>query len=223
MRIHLRTGTVAELALPEGKPVLGVVLSPDIEGLRPLFSEMAGRLAREQRWAVCVPEPYPGREHLSVDERLIARYDDPRVIGDLIAAADRLADAECAQIAVMGFCIGGMGAAKAAGTGCFDRAVSIYGMIRIPEPWRGPNNIEPLEALKRPNACPTLAIIAGNDHWTPDADVAALRALGKHITVIEYPDAAHGFVHGPSRKEYRKDAHDDAWRHIIEFLNAPSS
>src|SRR5262249_34437806 len=98
MRIQLRTGTVAEFVLPEGRPVLGVVLSPDIEGLRPLFSEMAGKLAREHRWAVCVPEPYPGREELSVDERLIAPLDDPQVIGDLIAAADRLADADCAQI-----------------------------------------------------------------------------------------------------------------------------
>jgi carboxymethylenebutenolidase len=219
MRIQLRTGTVAELALPGGKPVRGVVLSPDIEGLRPLFSDMAERLAKGQSWAVCVPEPYPGREHLTVDEREIAPYDDPQVIGDLIAAADLLSEAGCAQVAVMGFCIGGMAAAKAAGTGHFDRAVSIYGMIRIPAPWQGPRNVEPLVALARPEACPLLAIIAGKDRWTPDADVADLRAVGNHVTVIEYPNVAHGFVHGPSRVEYQKDAHDDAWRRIISYLS----
>ena len=60
------------MALPAGKAKRGVVLSPDIEGLRPLFADMGERLAREQQWAVCVPEPYPGREDLSVDDRFLA-------------------------------------------------------------------------------------------------------------------------------------------------------
>src|SRR5215468_4612927 len=126
MRIELSTGTAATLAFPAGKPVRGLVLSPDIEGLRPLFSEMAERLAKEQRWAVCVPDPYPGRESLSVDERLEAPYYDSDVIRDLIAGADRLLHEDVRRVAVMGFCIGGMAAFKAAATDRFDRAVSIY-------------------------------------------------------------------------------------------------
>jgi carboxymethylenebutenolidase len=165
-----------------------------------------------------VPEPYPGREALSVDDRFLAPYSDAEVVGDLIAAADWLKEASVSPIAVMGFCMGGMAAMKAACTGRFDRAVSIYGMIRIPEPWTGPNNIEPLDALAKPGACPTLAIIAGEDRWSPDADVEALRAIGNHVSVVTYPDVRHGFVHGPSRKEYRKDDHDDAWRRIVAFL-----
>ena len=218
MRITLKTGTVAELALPDGKISRGVALSPDIEGLRPLFDEMSSRLARTQQWAVCTPEPYPGREQLSIDERFEAEYDDTQVVGDLIAAADRLREAGASRVAVMGFCMGGMAAFKAAATQRFDRAVSIYGMVRIPAPWRGPNNVEPLEALAKPDACPTLAIIAGSDRWSPPADVESLRAVGPHVEVVEYPNARHGFVHGPSRVEYRKDDHDDAWRRIIEFL-----
>src|SRR6185436_7449980 len=140
MRITLRTGTAAELAVPNGKPARGLVLSPDIEGLRPLFDEMTARLAREQGWAVCTPEPYPGRENLSVDDRFDAQYRDPEVIGDLIAAANLLTELSATRVAVMGFCIGGMASFKAAGTGLFDRAVSIYGMIRIPKPWTGPHN-----------------------------------------------------------------------------------
>jgi dienelactone hydrolase len=135
MRITLRSGTTAELALPHDKPTRGLVLSPDIEGLRPLFDEISSRLAREQQWAVCTPEPYPGRESLSVDDRLDADYRDPQVIGDLIAAADLLTERGVTRVGVMGFCIGGMATFKAAGTGRFDRAVSIYGMIRIPKPW----------------------------------------------------------------------------------------
>jgi carboxymethylenebutenolidase len=219
MHIELPTGTNAALALPDGKPLRGLVLSPDIEGLRPLFSDMAERLAADHQWAVCVPEPYPGREQLSVDDRFDAPYYDDQVLRDFFAAADRLNEAGAEKIAVMGFCVGGMAAFKAAGTGRFDRAVSVYGMIRIPKPWTGPDNVEPLDALRRPAACPTLAIIAGEDRWTPDPDVAALKQVGPHVEVIEYREDRHGFVHGPSRKEYRKHSHDDAWARIVTFLS----
>ena len=49
MRITLPTGTPAELAQPDDEitPTLGLVLFPDIMGLRPLFDEMCARLAAE--------------------------------------------------------------------------------------------------------------------------------------------------------------------------------
>src|SRR3954454_56642 len=48
MRIELPNGTPAELARPAlGDPVQGLVLCPDIMGLRPLFDTMAERLAEE--------------------------------------------------------------------------------------------------------------------------------------------------------------------------------
>ena len=49
MRIELPSGTPAELARPDGEPVRGLVLVPDIGGLRPLFDDLvrpAGRRAR---------------------------------------------------------------------------------------------------------------------------------------------------------------------------------
>ena len=54
MRITLPTGTPAELARPDGdiEPSLGVVLFPDVMGLRPLFDEMCARLAAEHAWVV---------------------------------------------------------------------------------------------------------------------------------------------------------------------------
>ena len=46
MRIELTDGTPAELARPiDGEASGGLVLCPDIMGLRPLFDEMAQRLA----------------------------------------------------------------------------------------------------------------------------------------------------------------------------------
>ena len=61
MRIDLPSGTPAELVRPPGEPTLGVVVAPDIFGLRPLYVDICTRLANENSWVVCAPEPFPGR------------------------------------------------------------------------------------------------------------------------------------------------------------------
>jgi carboxymethylenebutenolidase len=220
MRVTLATGTPAELALPEGgSPSLGVVLHPDIGGLRPLFDDLCARLAADNGWAVCAPEPFPGQESMALEERMAAAaaLDDETHLADLLAAADLLADRGAERLAVMGFCMGGMYAFKAAGTGRFDKAVSFYGMIRVPENWRGSGQGEPLQALMQPGACDVLAIIGGRDPYTPPEDVASLRALG-NVTVAEYPEGEHGFVHDPSRPAHRPDDAADAWARTLAFL-----
>jgi carboxymethylenebutenolidase len=219
VRIDLPSGTPAELALPAGTPRRGVALAPDLAGLRPLFSDLCARLAADHGWAVCCPEPWPGREQLSVDERRVAmaaQRDDDRV-GDLVAAADVLGAEGCGQVAVMGFCMGGMYAFKAASTGRFDRAVSFYGMIRLPPGWAGADQAEPLQLLSG-SATPVLAILGGRDPYTPPEDVEALRAIGERITVAVYPEAEHAFVHDSSRPSHRADDAANAWARVADFL-----
>ena len=193
----------------------GVVIAPDIMGVRPLFHDMADRLAHEHGWTVRLAEPFPGGEDLPLEERLQTPLDVGRVVADLHAAAG---DTGCDRVAVIGFCRGGLHAFQAAGTGRFDRAVAFYGMIRVPEEWRtGAPGEEPLEALARPEACPTLAVLGGNDTYTPPDDIEALRRL-PHVEVVVYPEAEHGFVHDPTRPTHRADAAADAWRRVAEFL-----
>lgn len=212
MRITLSSGTPAELATPSGPPVRGVVLAPDIMGLRPLFDGMVARLADEHGWAVCAPEPFPGREDVPQAERDVGSNDDERVIGDLVAAADRLG---VEPVAVVGFCQGGMWAFKAAASGRFDRAVAFYGMVRVA--WERPGHAQPLKYLSRPGRCPVLAVVGGLDTFTPAEDVEALAAL-PDLQVVRYPEAQHGFVHDPDRPTHRADDAADAWRHVIAFL-----
>src|SRR4051794_428965 len=195
-------------------------MAPDIMGLRPLFESMCARLAADHNWAICAPEPFPGREQLTLAERQASArtLDDARQVGDLVAAADVLRErAGVSKVAVLGFCIGGMYTFKAAGTGHFDRAVAFYGMISVPDDWKGGGQAEPLEALRRPEACPVLAIVGGRDVFTPPPDVDALDAL-PNVTAIRYPDAEHGFVHDPDRPAHRADDAADAWKRVIEFL-----
>ncbi|HEX8804614.1 MAG TPA: dienelactone hydrolase family protein [Acidimicrobiales bacterium] len=219
MRITLPSGTPAELARPASgaEPTAGLVVVPDIGGLRPLFDDMAARLATEQGWAVCVFELWPGREDLPLPERLGAggTLDDARVLGDAVAAADATG---CDRVTLIGFCMGGMYALKAARTGRFARVASFYGMARVPEAWRSPTQGEPLEAVSSPGAAPVLAVAGTADQWLPPDDVDALEAAGAEV--VRYEGADHGFVHDPSRPTHRPDDAADAWSRVIAHLRA---
>ena len=219
MQVTLPSGTAAAVVRPsDGRvPSRGLVIVPDIGGLRPLFTDMAQRIADEQGWAVATFEPWADHEAAAtIPERLeqVAQLTDARLLGDAAAAADAL-DVE--PVGVVGFCMGGMFTLKAAGTGRFDRAVAFYGMVRVPEMWRGEGQGEPLDALASPDACRTLAIIGTVDRWTPPDDVAALEAAG--VTVVRYEGADHGFVHDPDRPTHRAADAEDAWRRAITFLS----
>ena len=125
---------------------------------------------------------------------------------------------------MLGFCMGGMYALKAAATGRFDRAVAFYGMIRVPEDWRrARRRAEPLDTAA--DVCPTLAIFGAADPYTPRADIDALRAAWADrpdCEIVVYPDADHGFVHAPERPAHRADDAADAWRRVLAFLRRPT-
>lgn len=213
-------------ARPDGMPVAGVVVHPDIMGLRPLFDDLARRLATHGL-AVMVVEPFariPAEERATLDpaarmER-IRSFDDAVQLGDLEAAADRLVvQDDVTRVAVIGFCMGGHFALKAAASGRFDAAVAFYGMIRVPDAWRGPGLGEPLDVVEK--ACPTLAIFGSADPWTPPEDIEALRAAwaGRddcEIVVVEGAD--HGFVHDPDRPTHRPDDAAAVWEHALRYL-----
>jgi dienelactone hydrolase len=217
MRISLPSGTTAELARPEGDPSMGLVLIPDIMGLRPLFDDHCARLARENQWTVCAFEMFAGREQLTRDERMIAAKDndDSRILGDAVAAARATA---CDRVGIVGFCMGGMYAHKSVRTGRFARTVAFYGMIRVPDNWRGPGQGEPLAALAEGDASSVLAIVGTVDPFTPPDDVLALEATG--ATVVRYEGADHAFVHDPDRPVHRPADAADAWTRAITWLKS---
>jgi dienelactone hydrolase len=218
MRITLPSGTAAEIAHPDGEAARGLVMIPDIGSLRPLFDEHVARLAREHGWAVCAFDLWAGRDDVATLEDRLAKggtLDDERVLGDAVAAADATG---VEPVGIVGFCMGGMYALKAAGTGRFTRAVSFYGMGRVPELWQSPTQGEPLDALARPGACPALALAGTADPWLPPDDLAALEAAG--VEVVRYEGADHGFAHDPSRPAHRPGDAEDAWRRAVAHIAA---
>jgi carboxymethylenebutenolidase len=195
-----------------------LVVLPDIGGLRPLFDDLVARLAGEHGWAVIAVEPFSGRQEelSSLDLRFAAMpgLDDERQLGDAIAAADHL---QVEPVAALGFCMGGMYALKAAGTGRFDKVVSFYGMIRVPEDWEGPGHGQPLDAVTSEGAADVLALVGTADPYTPIPHLDELEATG--ATVVRYEDAQHGFVHDPTREAHRPEDAKDAWNRVRVFLD----
>ena len=225
------------LVAPDGTPVdaihaapaasadAGVVVHPDMLGVRELFDDLCRRVATYGFAVVCA-EPFG---HFPADVRAgdatvrithMKQMDDDVQLGDLAAAADLLRERDrVARVSIIGFCMGGMYTLKAAATGVFDRAVPFYGMIRVPDDWRGPAQRDALDTAGQ--VCPTLAIFGGKDPWVPLDDVEALRAAWRDrddCEIVLYPDADHGFVHGIERPAHRPDDAADAWRRALAFL-----
>jgi dienelactone hydrolase len=217
VRTNLPSGTSVEIASSDN-PSRGVVLVPDIMGLRPLFDDIVARLADTYGWAVVAVEPFPGRESTSIEERMGAMpgLDDRRQVDDLLAAA-HLLDHE--PVGILGFCMGGMYTMKAAATDRFDRAAPFYGMIRTPEAWRGPTQRNAIDVLAEApgSAERILAIIGTADPYTPKQDVDDLEAAG--ATVVRYEGAEHGFVHDATRPAPRADDAADAWRRVSRWFS----
>src|SRR4051794_11421073 len=219
MRIELPNGTPAEIARPAlGDPTQGLVLCPDIMGLRPLFDTMAERLAEENGWVVVSPEPFAGHEDMPLAERLdwVGNFDDLAMLSTLQQAADATG---MDQVGILGFCLGGMWSLKASMTGRFHRAVSFYGMIRMPDAWRSATQADAIDFVTAPGACPVLELVGTVDPYVPLDHIADLQAAD--VEVVIYEGADHGFVHDPSRPTHRAEDAADAWARAIAFLNQP--
>lgn len=212
-------------ARPDGLPVAGLVLHPDIMGLRPLFDDMARRLATHGL-AVCAVEPYAriAPEHRATAEERIAHareLDDDAQYADLEAAATLLiVEDDVSRVSVLGFCMGGYYTFKAAARDRFDAAVSFYGMLRTPDAWKGPGHKhEPLDLAAE--MCPTLAIFGSADPWTPPEDIEALRqawAGRDDCEIIVVEGAEHGFVHDPDRPAHRAEDAAKLWERALEWV-----
>ena len=124
MRITLPSGTEAEV-VKHPNPKMGLVIAPDIFGLRPLFDNMVQTLSDAWQMSVIAVEPFPGRGFgPEIEPRMAAipELKDTDAIGDLHAAADLLGTP---VTGLLGFCMGGMYCFKAARDERFARIATL--------------------------------------------------------------------------------------------------
>ena len=215
MRITLPSGTSAEI-VHHDSPRMGLVVAPDIVGLRPLYDDMVQQFSNEWQMSVCAVDPFPGLElGPEIEPRFAAvpSLNDEVNLRDLLEAADAL---QTPVVGLIGFCMGGMYCFKAARSERFFRIASFYGMITLPEAWRSPSQGEPLGMLLSGYAENVLAIVGGQDHYTPIVDIDQLRSTGAQVVL--YPEAEHGFAHDASRPAHRPEDAADSYARAKDWL-----
>ena len=127
---------------------MGLVIAPDLWGLRPLFDDHVERLSpRSGRWRCAPSSRSPAstsRRRSSRGAPLVAGLDDDAHLADLEAAADATgADRVGADRLLHGRDVHAEGGSLRS----LRPLVAFYGMIRVPEDWRSPSQGEPLDHL----------------------------------------------------------------------------
>ena len=234
------TGTV-DVAGADGTPIPVYEARPDKAGTFPVvvvISEVWGvhewikdvtrRFAKEGYYAIA-PELFSREGGLAqvtdMDKIRSVVFNAPlkRIMGDLRASADYARKQPTAQgdhLGVTGFCWGG------GVTLLFSAA---YKDTKAAVPWYGaitralkddPKPVAPLDvAAEIP--CPVLMLYSGIDQGIPVADVekmeAALKAAGRTVEKVIYPDAPHGFL-ADYRPTYRPEAAKDGWARCLAWF-----
>lgn len=144
---------------------------------------------------------------------MIGTLDLPATTRDAVATVNWFRNPRARQrrrVGAIGFCWGGAMVHRLAVSAgeALDAAVSFYG----PAP-------DPSEAERV--AAPELVILAGRDarvNATAGPWVAALRAAGKDVSEITYPDVDHAFHNDTSAARYNRAAAEQAWAATLAFF-----
>ncbi|MFB3813135.1 MAG: dienelactone hydrolase family protein [Terriglobales bacterium] len=203
---------------PSGKgPFPGMVVIHEWWGLDNWVKEQASKLADQGYLALAV-DLYRGKVTSNPEEahELMRGVPAGRAIRDLKAAFGYLAslpEVDKDRIGDIGWCMGGGHALDLAiAEPRLKAAVINYGHLATDA-----------EDLKRINAA-LLGIFGGQDRGIPVADVhkfeEQMKALGKKIEIVIYPNAGHAFENPNNQRGYRAEDAADAWKRIVEFLEA---
>lgn len=222
-RIRTPEGALdAHLALPASGRGPGIVLLHEIFGINDYVRDAAQRLA-ELGYVVLAPDLYwrtqPGLELNHDDAGLEAgmaasqKLDLTAAVGDALdtlevlravpAVADRRAG-------VLGFCLGGTLAYRAAADGDPDVAVVYYG-AGVPDVLAAANRI----------TCPTIMHWGGADPFIARERVDAVAAMAAGHDTIEchvHEGAGHAFDNHRAPRFHVPEARAAAWRLTAAFL-----
>jgi carboxymethylenebutenolidase len=205
-----------------------ILLIPDVRGLYEHYRDVSRRLAAEGFLTLAIDlysrEGAPQLPDMPSVFRWIAELPDRRVLADLGAGVDYLAqrpDVNPEAIGITGFCMGGQYALMAAcNNEKLSACVSWYGMLRYAET----NDRKPESPLMMAPRlqCPYLGLFGAEDGLIPQPDVDDLRAIlqreHKQFEIVSYPGAGHAFFNDTRADAYRPDAAADAWPRCVAFF-----
>jgi carboxymethylenebutenolidase len=204
---------VADLPLPwfvarpaADPPWPGVLVIHEGNGVSPQLLRCCERLAADG-YAALAPDLFfrSGGTEAADFSTLIGALRPSEIERDLADAHRGLRELGADRVAMIGFCLGGSIAYRAAGSDLdLACAVPFYGAQIAAE-------------TARPR-CPILIVFGGDDEYIPSAEIAAVRDRhGDHVVV--YPDAGHGFMRDGS-PSYDERAATDAWARMRALFDA---
>ena len=210
----------ASAAFPSAAPGPGIIVLHEIFGVTDFIKSRVNFFG-ERGFAAIAPDLYwridPGASYdyaADWDKAMATRssLDDDQAVADVGACAAALrARPECSgEIAVVGYCLGGLLAYLAAAQLDLDAAVSYHG-VRIE------SRLE--EAAKV--GTPLLFHFCGRDKYVPREAVAQIKeALAGHprVEFFDYPDADHGFTR-EGQPVFQADAAALAHERTFDFLD----
>jgi carboxymethylenebutenolidase len=205
-----------------------VLVISEVWGVHEWIKDITRRFAKEGYYAIA-PELFSREGGLAqvtdMQKVLGVVFGAPlkRIVGDLRAGVEYARKQPAAngdRIGVTGFCWGG------GVTLLFSAA---YKDTKAAVPWYGsitralkdePKPVAPLDvAAEIP--CPVLLLYSGVDQGIPVSDVekmeAALKAAGRPVEKVIYPDAPHGFL-ADYRPSYRQEAAKDGWTRTLAWF-----
>jgi carboxymethylenebutenolidase len=205
-----------------------VVVISEVWGVHEWIKDVTRRFAKEGYYAVA-PELFSREGGLAqvTDMQkvmgVVLNAPLKRIVGDLRAGAEYARKQPAARedrIGVTGFCWGGgVTLLFAAAYKDTNAAVSWYGAIARALKDE-PKPVAPIDvAAEIP--CPVLLLYSGVDQGIPVTDVekmeSALKAAGRPVEKVIYPDAPHGFL-ADYRPTYRPEAAKDAWGRTLAWF-----
>lgn len=222
------------LALAHAPTGAGVVVLPDVFGLRPFYKELALRCATAGVQALAIDlygrtaglAPRPRDETFDFWPHINATRTETvaRDVGAALAYLRALPDGAPRALFTADFCFGGATSFRQAAMGHgLAGVIGFYGPPVVTPQWQGPapSVIEHVKEFE----CPVLGIFGGADPSIPTESVTqfddALQAAGVERELVTYPGAPHSFFDW-GRQEYA-DASADAWRRMLRFIAATLS
>jgi carboxymethylenebutenolidase len=204
------------LTTPEAAgPAPAVVVIQEWWGLVDHIKDVADRFAREG-FVALAPDLYHGQTAGEPDEANKLMMDMRRedALRELNAAIAYLAaDARTnGKVGTIGFCLGGgLSLLAACSNPTVAACVDFYGVL--------PGGQPDCDQLK----APVLGIFGASDPWMPPDAVRqleeGLRASGKRIETVIYPERDHAFFNETNSGGYHAADAADAWRRTLAFFN----
>jgi carboxymethylenebutenolidase len=229
VQVPVKDGRIpAYRAMPAtGGPFPTILVVQEIFGVHEWVKDICRRLAKLGYCAIA-PELYARQgdptklaDSNAIMQQIVSKVSDEQVLGDLDAAvayAKSTGKADTAKLGITGFCWGGRVVwMYAAHNPDVKAGVAWYGFLTHAFHAGDKTVMDVIPSIK----APMLGLYGGDDAGIPPDSVNkardAMKAAGKTVEVVIYPNAPHGFL-ADYRPSYRKEAAEDGWKRLTAWF-----